>query len=54
MDNDGGLVRRIDMHDGKHDILDGIEDIDDLFGVDKEEEGDGDQQDHDHNHDHDH
>lgn len=26
------------MHEGKHGILDGLEDMDDLFGLDDEEE----------------
>ncbi|MDD3217613.1 MAG: hypothetical protein PHC41_01090 [Lachnospiraceae bacterium] len=26
------------MHEGKHGILDGLEDMDDLFGIDDEEE----------------
>jgi hypothetical protein len=39
------------MHEGKHGLLDGVEDIDDLFG-DDEDEG-SDEHDHDDGRDHD-
>lgn len=43
------------MHEGKHGILDDVDEIDDLFGSDEEgEEEDCDEHDHEHCHCHDH
>ena len=39
------------MHEGKHGILDGVDDIDDVFGKKKEHDHD---HEHGHNHDHGH
>ena len=53
----GGII----MHEGKHGILDGVDDIDDIFGTKPKKKGKHDHDhddnvdhDHDHNEDHDH
>ena len=48
-----GGIKEISMHEGKHGILDGVDDIDDVFGTKDEHENDL-EHNADHSHDHDH
>lgn len=42
------------MHEGKHGILDDVDDMDDIFGTDEEEEEGGQKDKHKHKHKHNH